>query len=60
MLEDAQQILDSWRDEYNNEQPHSRLQDLPPAHFRPVGADHTDRFVQHSRGPVTSPARRAN
>jgi len=47
-LEDAQQILDTWRDEYNNERPHSSLHDLPPAHFRAAGAHHADRFVQHS------------
>jgi putative transposase len=47
-FEDAQQILDTWRDEYNNERPHSSLHDLPPAHFRAAGANHADRFVQHS------------
>jgi putative transposase len=33
-VEDAQQILDAWRDEYNNDRPHSSLQDLSPAQFR--------------------------
>jgi putative transposase len=33
-VEDAQQILAAWRDEYNNERPHSSLQDLSPAQFR--------------------------
>lgn len=45
-LDDAQQILNAWRDEYNNDSPHSSLQDLPPAHFRAAGANHADRFVQ--------------
>jgi putative transposase len=33
-IEDAQQILDAWQAEYNNERPHSSLHDLAPAHFR--------------------------
>ena len=47
-LEDAQQILDTWRNEYNNERPHSSLQDLPPAHFRAAGQNHAGPFAQHS------------
>jgi len=47
-LEHAQQILDTWRDEYNNERPHSRLQDLPPAHVRAARANYADRVVKHS------------
>jgi putative transposase len=47
-LDDAQQILDTWPDDFNNERPHSSLRDLPPAHFRAAGANHADRFVQHS------------
>lgn len=31
---DAQQVLEKWKDEYNNQRPHSSLQHLPPAHFR--------------------------
>lgn len=33
-VEDAQQILDAWRSEHNNERPHSSLRDLSPAQFR--------------------------
>jgi putative transposase len=47
-LADAQQILATWRDEYNNERPHSSLQDLPPARFRAAGVNHADRVVLHS------------
>lgn len=30
---DAQEILNRWKDDYNNERPHSSLQDLTPAYF---------------------------
>ena len=45
---DAQQMLDTWRADYDNESPHSSLHDLPPAHFRASRANHADRCVQHS------------
>ncbi len=32
-LEEAQEQLERWRDDYNNVRPHSSLGDLPPAHF---------------------------
>lgn len=37
-LEEAQRILDHWRDEYNNLRPHSSLGLRPPAHVRSGGA----------------------
>lgn len=37
-LEEAQHILDQWREEYNNLRPHSSLGLRPPAHFRSGGA----------------------
>lgn len=37
-LEDARRTLDRWKEDYNNTQPHSSLENLPPAHFR-VGGD---------------------
>jgi len=33
-VDDAQQILNEWRDEYNNDRPHNSLQDLSAAQFR--------------------------
>jgi Integrase core domain/ABC transporter substrate binding protein len=35
---DLQQILEAWRDDYNNGRPHSSLADVPPAEFR-AGTD---------------------
>ncbi|HED2158783.1 TPA: transposase, partial [Klebsiella variicola subsp. variicola] len=32
-LEDAQDKLDNWRREYNNERTHSSLNDMTPAEF---------------------------
>ena len=43
-LEDAQQILNSWKDDYNNERPHSSLQDLAPAHFGAQASSTSDRI----------------
>lgn len=36
-LEDAQRTLDSWKEDYNNNRPHSSLGQLPPAEFRRGG-----------------------
>ena len=33
-LEEAQRILDGWRFEYNNDRPHSSLNQVSPAQFR--------------------------
>jgi putative transposase len=42
-LEDAQKILNSWKDEYNNERRHSSLHDLAPAHFGAQASFTSDR-----------------
>jgi putative transposase len=41
---DAQQILNTWQDEYNNERPHSSLHDLAPAHFGALASFTSDRI----------------
>ena len=46
-VEDAEQLLDAWRDDYNNHRPQSSLQDLAPAHFRAWKSKTQDRSVQH-------------
>lgn len=33
-LVEAQRVLDQWRDEYNNDRPHSSLNQIPPAEFK--------------------------
>jgi putative transposase len=33
-LEDAQRTLDAWKEDYNNNRPHSSLGQLPPAEYR--------------------------
>jgi putative transposase len=33
-LQDASAVLDSWKEEYNNERPHGSLGQIPPAHYR--------------------------
>jgi putative transposase len=33
-LEEAQRTLDCWKEDYNNNRPHSSLRQLPPAQFR--------------------------
>lgn len=33
-ITDAQQVIEQYRSEYNNDRPHSSLSHLPPAHFR--------------------------
>ena len=33
-LEEAQQMLGRWRNEYNNDRPHGSLGQVPPADFR--------------------------
>jgi methionyl-tRNA formyltransferase len=40
-LQDAQQTLDTWREDYNNHRPHSSLGQLPPVHFRKRRALHS-------------------
>jgi putative transposase len=51
-IEDAQRTLDRWREEYNNERPHSSLGDLAPTPYR-VGArlasGQTELAESHSR-----------
>jgi putative transposase len=37
-LDDARKILSRWREDYNNNRPHSSLGHLPPVHFRAGGA----------------------
>jgi putative transposase len=37
-MEEAQSVLESWRQEYNNHRPHSSLGQVPPAHYRSGGA----------------------
>ena len=32
-LEDARQMVETWRQEYNNERPHSALGQMAPAQF---------------------------
>jgi putative transposase len=32
-LEETQDRLDRWREDYNNVRPHSSLGDVPPAHY---------------------------
>jgi len=50
-LEDLQQTLESWRDDYNHHRPHSSLADVPPAEFRAGGAFIPDRSrLQFARG----------
>ena len=46
-VEDAQQIVEAWRDDYNNHRPHSSLQDLAPAQFRAWKSETPDRSVLH-------------
>lgn len=36
-IEEARQILETWKDDYNNERPHGSLQRLTPAQFRAGG-----------------------
>jgi putative transposase len=36
-LEEAQNTLGCWKEDYNNNRPHSSLRQLPPAHFRRGG-----------------------
>jgi len=36
-LDDAQRVLDAWREDYNNHRPHSSLGNQPPSHFRRGG-----------------------
>ena len=36
-LEEAQRTLDCWKEDYNNNRPHSSLRQLPPAQFRRGG-----------------------
>jgi putative transposase len=36
-LEDAQQKLDAWREDYNKTRPHGSLAGVPPAEYRAVG-----------------------
>jgi putative transposase len=43
-IEDAQRILNAWRDDYNNERPHSSLQDLSPAQFRAMESITSDQI----------------
>jgi len=50
-LEDAQQILNSWKDDYNNERPHSSLQDLAPAHFGAQASSTQTGSNRFSNGP---------
>ena len=41
-LEDARQKVEKWRQEYNNERPHSALGQMAPAQFarlKPIGAE---------------------
>jgi putative transposase len=45
-VDDAQHVLDAWREDYNNHRPHSSLQDLAPAHFRAWKSETPDRSVQ--------------
>ncbi len=33
-LSEARRVLDDWKDEYNNERPHSSLKQIPPALIR--------------------------
>jgi putative transposase len=42
-IADAQQRLNTWKDEYNNERPHSSLHDLAPAHFGALASFTSDR-----------------
>ena len=50
-LEDLQQTLTTWRDDYNHHRPHSSLADVPPAEFRAGGAFTPDRSrLQFARG----------
>ena len=42
-LIDAQTTLDRYRDEYNNQRPHSSLGDQTPAQFRAGTTNHADR-----------------
>jgi putative transposase len=50
-LEDLQQTLESWRNDYNHHRPHSSLADVPPAEFRAGGAFIPDRRrLQFTRG----------
>ncbi len=35
-LEDLQQTLEAWRDDYNHHRPHSSLADVPRPNFGPV------------------------
>jgi putative transposase len=50
-LEDLQQTLEAWRDDYHHHRPHSSLADMPPAEFRSGGAFTPDRSrLQFARG----------
>jgi putative transposase len=48
-VEDAQQLLDAWRAEYNNDRPHSSLQHLSPAQCRAREHFTPDRTARRSR-----------
>jgi len=49
-LEDLQQTLEAWRQDYNNQRPHSSLAGVPPAEFRAAGhVNHDRRELKISR-----------
>ncbi|TNJ40538.1 integrase core domain-containing protein, partial [Allotamlana fucoidanivorans] len=41
-MEDAQEKLDMWREEYNNFRPHSSLGDIPPNEYIEMNKNSSD------------------
>ena len=42
-LKDATMVLDSWKEDYNNERPHGSLGQIPPIEYRSAWTQSVDR-----------------
>jgi len=57
-LEDAQEKVDAWREDYNRQRPHSALGNVPPAEFaerREPPASAAPRPPVHAAAPEHGP-----
>jgi putative transposase len=48
-LEEAQGILEDWKEEYNNDRPHGSLRQMPPARYRAEGISARNRDEPETR-----------
>jgi len=48
-LEEAQSLLETWKEEYNNDRPHGSLRHMPPARYRAGGIPAQDRDEPETR-----------